>query len=317
MPLHVPVHSLATLAIRAWIAFLLFASLAWPAVARAETAQCTVLDTMPATIDAPGIYCLDQDFVQVFLGDAIRINSDDVVLDCNDRMLRHNDANSLGNGITTTSGRHNVTIRHCRLDNFTTGISIETNGLLGGSEVHLLDNTITRFRVSGITAYGSTIAIEGNRITGGRADTGSGGMTGIYLASFNSDGAGSGIRNNVIADLVPQPFEENANETMAIFFGNVGNTEIAGNVISGLFARGGGHCAWGIYGSSPTGASITGNVIMPPPSPPAPPNDGSFCGGITLYGTVPQQATNVCRDNVVGHFNTPIYGCVESGNTKL
>jgi hypothetical protein len=56
--------------------------------ASAETTQCTVITTVPTTIDTPGIYCLTSDlYLQSDVGVAVTINSNDVVLDLNGHAL--------------------------------------------------------------------------------------------------------------------------------------------------------------------------------------------------------------------------------------
>ncbi|MGH8029528.1 MAG: hypothetical protein ACREO3_06305 [Arenimonas sp.] len=61
--------------------------------------------------------------------------------------------------------------------------------------------------------------------------------------------------------------------------------------------------------------AVVGNVLATPPAPGVAPLDGLRSAGISLQGTQEQQATNLRRDNTVGHFETNIGGCVQSGNT--
>jgi hypothetical protein len=86
-------------------------------------------------------------------------------------------------------------------------------------------------------------------------------------------------------------------------------------VISGIYANTNWYVA-AITGSESTGILIAGNTILSPPPLPAP-LDGSQSSGIILGGTVETQATNVCRDNVVGHFSADILGCVKDGNSEF
>ena len=125
--------------------------------------------------------------------------------------------------------------------------------------------------------------------------------------SFGNNGAGTVIRDNVISGLRPPPGDP-VNDVMGIFLANVQDTEISGNVISDMHARTN-RCAWGVYGSGAVGVLAAGNTLQSALQPGVAPYDGTPCGGISLFGTAGQQATNVCRDNVVGHFNTDITGC--------
>jgi hypothetical protein len=86
-------------------------------------------------------------------------------------------------------------------------------------------------------------------------------------------------------------------------------------VISGLYANTNWYVS-AIAGSDVTGTLVARNTILSPPPLPAP-LDGSQSGGIVLSGTLEQQATNVCRDNVVGHFGSNVVGCVKDGNTEF
>jgi hypothetical protein len=284
--------------------------LAWPATGRAETMDCQAL-TVPTTITVPGHYCLVADSTQAFSLWAIAIAADDVVLDCNHHRLRNTDAASAWPGIRAED-RHRVTVRNCVIDGFHDGISFGNNGA-GNADVSLLGNQVLNFRQQGMVLWGSSFRVEGNRISQGLGND-NGGIVGIYLISFDQKGAGTVIRDNVISGLRPPPGDP-ANDVMGIFLANVQNTEISGNVISDLHARTN-HCAWAVYGSGAVGVLATGNTLQSALQPEAAPYDGTPCGGISLFGTVEQQATNVCRDNVVGHFNTDITGCgVSDANT--
>jgi hypothetical protein len=305
---------LATVPCRAWLAAALLAWIAWPASARAETSSCIVLDTLPQQIMTPGKYCLDHDFSQSFNAWAIDIYSNDVVLDCNGHRIRQTNAAGAFPGISNGIERSNVTVRNCVVDGFHDGISMSTNTAAGNRENVIENNTVVNFRQQGIVAWGSGVRIEGNHIANALGDD-NGGMVGISLVSLDGNGAGNVIRNNTITDFRPGS-NANANATQGIFLGNVRNTEISGNTISGLNSRTG-QCTWAIYGSGATGTQVTGNVLLSVPQPVAAPLDGGQCAAVAMYGTVEQQATNVCSDNVASHFNTNYFGCVVNTNTSF
>jgi hypothetical protein len=247
---------------------------------------------------------------QAFGAWAISIAANDVVLDCNGHRIRQTDPGGAFPGIDAQA-RQNVTVRNCVVDGFHDGISF-SNNQTGNYAVNILDNHVLNFRQQGIIAWGSSFRIEGNRITQGLGND-NGGITGIFLLSMDQNGAGTVIRGNLITDLHP-PATDPSNDVTGIFVANVRDTVIADNVISNLGANAQ-HCAWGVYGSGATAVSATGNQILSPPR--TGPDDGTQCGGIALFGTAEQQATNACRDNVVGHFNGNISGCLEISNTEL
>jgi hypothetical protein len=312
MPRVEPFHSMPTVIRRAWLAMALFAWLFWPGWARAETTACTVLDTLPAQVTVAGNYCLDKDFSQVFSAWAINLASDDVTLDCNGHRLRQTDPAGAFPGIEVSADRRHVVVRNCVVDGFHDGILFSNGAGGGGRDSVAQGNTVLHFRQSGIVAWGSSMHIEGNHISQALAND-NGGAYGIFLMSADSNGAGSVIRDNTITDFTPATSGA-ANAINGIFIANVRNTEISGNTIANLPARTG-QCAWAIYGSDPTGTRITGNVLLSVQQPVVAPLDGNQCG-ISLYGTAQEQATNVCDDNVVGHYGA-IYGCVSAGNTEF
>jgi hypothetical protein len=310
MPRIEPFHSLATVFRRAWLAIALFAWVAWPAAARAETTACTVLGALPIAVGAPGNYCLDHDYAQAFDYFAVNITGNDITLDCNGHRLRNTNAANAYPGVDVGGSLSHVVVRNCVIDGFHDGIIFSNGGGNGARNSIARDNTILHFRQQGIVGWGSSLLIEGNRISQALGDD-NGGAIGIYLISIDANGSGSVIRNNTIVDFTPAPSGA-ANAVAGIWIGNVRNTEISGNTVANLNARTG-QCAWAVYGSDPTGTRVTGNVLLSVPQPVAAPYDGSQCG-ISLYGTAQEQATNVCDDNVVGHYGA-IYGCVSAGNT--
>lgn len=314
MPCRAVVHSLATVICRAWLAIALFAWLAWPAAARAETTACTVLASLPASIGSAGTYCLEQDFSADFGYYAIAINTNDVVIDCNGHRIRQTDPAGAWGGIGSGVERNHVVVRNCVLEGFRNGIEMSTNTSAGNRTAVIAGNTIVRFRESGIIAWGSGLLIENNHIAQALG-TESGGLVGIYLLSSDANGAGSVIRGNTITDFRPGAFAS-PNWTLGINVSNVRNTDIGHNTISALNARTG-QCTWGIYGSGASGTRVGDNTILGVVQPVAPPVDGSQCAGVALYGTAEEQATNVCSDNVIGHFGTATFGCVAANTTVL
>jgi hypothetical protein len=314
MPYRASIHSLATVVCRAWLAFALFAWLAWPASVRAETTGCTVIDSVPYNILAPGNYCLTQDFT-VASGYGIIISSDDVVVDCNHHRLRNTDPAAYAPGVSNGVEHSNLTVRNCVIEGFREGVSMSTNTPPGNRENVIENNTILRFHGQGIIVWGSGVRIEGNHISQALGDD-NGGMIGIALWSMDNNAAGNVVRNNVITDFRPGAFA-NPSGTLGIYVATDRDTVIEGNTISGLNARTN-QCTWGIYsGYNATGVEVRDNVILSVPQPVAAPLNGTQCGGVTLSGTPETQATNVCVDNVVGHFNTNFSGCVLNTNTSL
>ena len=286
-----------------------------PGPARAEIGACNVIDTLPITIATPGRYCLVHDIAGTYAeGYALRIYSDDVVLDCNGFRLSETNAANTVAAIYVTGDHDTATIRNCVVDGFQTGILVqEVND--NGSRNHVIENnTVLRSRQIGISAAGSNIRIEGNRVLGNTGNL-NGVAYGIYLYSSNNRGVGNTIRDNLVGDFRFNPPSGTGSAVVGISFFNVHDTEVTGNTVSGLYAPTG-QGVYGIAGSNATFALMTGNRVLSPP-PLAAPFDGGNYTGIRLDGTVEQQATHTCRDNVVGHFNANYQGCTQVDNTSF
>jgi parallel beta-helix repeat protein len=287
---------------------LLAAALAWSGSAHAETTGCQVLDTLPATIAAPGHYCLDHDFVQDFGNQVpIQLQADDVVLDCNGHRVKHTNAANTLDAIYGPGERHDVTIRNCVLDGWYVGIFLQASSDPGARGNRIEDNQVLRSRVAGIYVIGSDNRIDRNRVAQNTADYG-GSAYGIFVISMDKTGVGNVVRDNHVSDFRPTPPGTSAT-VEGITVSNLHDTEVSGNVISGLYNIDGQYAA-GIVGYDASGTVVHDNTILTPPYPGPAPWTGYHAYGIYLPGTAEEMATNVCRDNVVGHFNTAAYGCI-------
>lgn len=145
--------------------------------AAAETTQCTAINSLPAVINAQGVYCLKKDLsTAISSGAAITIGSNNVTLDCNDWKI-----GGLAAGLATNAtgieaiDRKNITIRNCGIRGFRNGIFLYGNGAY-----HLVeDNRIDLSTSAGIQVEGDGTTVRGNRVydTGGQA----GYANGIYV----------------------------------------------------------------------------------------------------------------------------------------
>jgi len=141
--------------------------------ARAEThATCTgFIDSIPATINTQGVWCLRKDAsTSVTSGAAITVNTNNVTIDCNGFKVG---GLAAGNGSKTSGifadGRQNTTIRRCNLRGFHHGILLQ--GDTGG---HLVEhNRIDNSLAVGIDVRGSRNLIQHNSVfdTGGAPDS--------------------------------------------------------------------------------------------------------------------------------------------------
>ncbi len=138
-----------------------------PAVAFAQ--DCTEIAAVPATISAPGKYCLAKDFtINSTTAKAITINTNDVTLDCRGHMLKNTATSNAGSsaGIFLNS-RNNVTIQHCRvIGGFQTGIDVFQNLSVANKNyyIQVQDNYVAGPFWMGIRAYGSAVEVTGNKV---------------------------------------------------------------------------------------------------------------------------------------------------------
>jgi parallel beta-helix repeat protein len=165
----------------------------------AETTICTVIASVPATISAPGIYCLKSDLMtSIASGVAITIDSNFVTLDLNGWRLGGGAA-GLGTsayGIRVID-RRGVTVRNGSVKGFYCGVAFESSGV---STANLVED----IRADGNTQMGiymgsSYSVVRNNQVsnTGGISIDGFGDAWGIRSA-----GTGNQILNNVVSSTV-------------------------------------------------------------------------------------------------------------------
>jgi hypothetical protein len=297
------------------VALLLVAGmLAAPAPARAETQVCTVIASLPIYINTEGHYCLEQDFDYTGVATAaLQIDADNAVLDCNHHRITQVGHPGQSTGLYVTNEREGVILRNCTMEDFSYPIFVQSSSEPGAHADVIEGNTVLRSGAVGIQAIGSNLRIERNRVSGNTGVT-NGTAVGIFLLNMGTDGTSNTIRDNVITDFKPAAPPVGSHTTvMGIAFSNVDDTEVTGNVVSGLYATTG---SWveGIESQGTNNSIIARNTVLAAPPLPAP-LDGAQSYGIVLYGP---NVGNVCRDNTVGHFTSlNLSGCLDSVNTDF
>ncbi|MGH8029529.1 MAG: NosD domain-containing protein [Arenimonas sp.] len=294
-----------------WLFALALAFAALPS-AHASTTACTPVVSLPANLFEPGHYCLDNDFTQSFTTAAIQLFADGIVLDCNGHRIRNTNATNTQSGVGGQD-RQGVTIRNCTFDGFYIGIYLySSNDDFGGNSIE--DNVVINSRLTGIFAVGSNNRILRNRVSSVTGNY-NGGATGIIVYSATGTGVGNIIRDNVISNFRPVPPPGSSSSPIAINFYYARNTEVTGNIICGIYGTTG-QTLFLITSSTATESVVRGNTVLAPP-PMLPPYDATQYSAIILFGTPEEQATNVCSENIVGHFDLNITGCVKSANTEF
>jgi hypothetical protein len=163
----------------------------------AETVNCTAINSIPAIITVPGIYCLTRDLTTaIATGSAIDIQTNNVVIDLNGHRLGGGAA-GLGTGafgIHANNPRLNITVKNGTVRGFLGGIVLE------GGTGHLIEDILADGNTAyGIILVGARSVIRRNRVisTGGTTfQTGPGtGTAGIAVF----DGADVRVVDNDIA----------------------------------------------------------------------------------------------------------------------
>jgi parallel beta-helix repeat protein len=282
-----------------------------PVPARAETQVCTVVSSLPVSIDTAGTYCLEQNFDLTTISTAaVQIDADQVVFDCNHHAIVQAGHPGEYTGIYVPNERQAVTIRNCTVDAFSVGIFVQSSSEVGARANLVEGNTVLHSGQVGIYTLGSNNHIERNRVSG---NTGASSATGIQVLGFGYDGVSNTIRDNIVSDFRP-PLPNGTNATtLGITFSNVNNTEVSGNTVTGLYAPTGRE-VHAIESQGTHGSVIERNVVLSPPPLPAP-LDGLQAFGIVIFGGA---TDNVCRDNVAGHYEyANLSGCTDSVNTDF
>lgn len=135
-----------------------------PAQAAESLAGCDyTLQSLPAVISTPGVWCLAQDLsTSITSGYAVDIQADNVVLDCNHyklagRMDTTPQDAATARGVYTYQRRH-ITIRQCRISGFFMGVVLSGTG-------HLVeDNRFQRTAYRAIHVDGTAHAVRRNGV---------------------------------------------------------------------------------------------------------------------------------------------------------
>jgi hypothetical protein len=268
---------------------LLLAAATSPA-ARAETIDCTVIASVPATLSSQGVYCLAKDLpLNLESGAAITVATNNVTIDCNGFKL----GNLAASDGTTAVGiqalqRLNTTVRGCGIRGFRMGVQLEGGG-------HLIeDNRLDFNRHIGVLVSGDGSTVRRNRIFSTGGGTTGMGSAGIH-ASYGVD-----VIDNLVSGVETLP----ATPLYAIGIfsnGNVGGV-IEGNRIRGLAGGASGQTVGIDAQGSDAMSSLRANTLSA--------TDGA---GIGLQC---QSTDSFADGNHVVGFGTASAGCT-SGDAEL
>lgn len=262
------------------------AALPFSAVAAESYDSCKgTITTLPATINAPGTWCLKQDLSSALAsGNAITINADDVILDCNGFKLDGSAAGTAtkANGIRST--KSGSTVRHCNVRGFNAGIYI--SGIIGGHVVE--DNHLDGNTYMGIGVEGDGSVVRRNTVL----DTGGSTVTtrafGIYTR-YSAD-----VLDNTVSGVFAT-----GGDTAGIYTHSNPSGSLDGNRVRGVLKSGTG-IARGIDNVYSARITLNGNSIV---------GDGSASStGVRCSGS-----NGRAKDNVIAGFVTSILSCGNAG----
>jgi hypothetical protein len=255
----------------------------------ARAQGCTVLSTLPATISAPGSYCVQQDLSYSSLsGTAITVTSGHVVLDLGGHTI-WGSANpaSTATGIYGSDLAH-ITIRNGKLSGFHRGIQLEGNIYSSASNGHLIEGVELIYSFYfGIRVVGIECTVRNNRLTPVGGTTAKGTNTDVFgIEVFGSQNVISG---NEVLGMVPV----GTGVGYAIFMNASSYTIVEGNRVIG------GPGSSAIWAGSSLGVMVVNNRI----------NYGSK--GVTYSAS-----TGSYRDNLTVGVTYPYSGGTDAGNNQ-
>jgi len=227
-----------------------------PAVAAESYDNCAgFITSLPATITAPGIWCLDRDLsTAITSGIAVTVNANNVTIECNRFRIGGLQAGpgTSAFGIAAES-RLNTTIRNCSIRGFLGGI------VLDAGSGHLVEgNRLDGNTNVGIFVNGFGSIIRDNQVidTGGSTFTPSE-ASGIHAIN------GVDVIGNTVSGVAPAGTDAAA---QGIYTFNNGKGTVSGNRVRGLVPQGAG-TAFGIRNLVSGQILIRDNLLQGPGEP--------------------------------------------------
>jgi len=283
---------LATLAVLAGL-------LSAPGAARAaqsyDACEGRFIESLPATINTQGVWCLRKDLATgITSGAAITIATNNVTIDCNDFKIGGlaAGAGSQTRGIYAEN-RFNATIRHCNIRGFHAGIYI-----FGTNPAKTAGHVIENNRIENNLYYGAHIEGDGSVVEHNSfIDTG---------GSSVNKGAAVALSTmydvDVIDNLVSNVAALDSGGLASAYGMQVmsGSGSVVGNRVRGLAVLGAGNAtALLVYNTASERTNVHGNDFVGP----------GLGVGVYCYS-----AMAVTHGNTLGGFAVPLSTCTDRGN---
>lgn len=253
--------------------------------ANAEVTQCVEVTALPATISAPGVYCLKKNLgTNITSGAAVTITANNVTFEMNGYRLGGATA-----GLGTTAvgvesdGRKNIIIRNGAIRGFFRGIFLDGN--TSTSSGHIVEDMLMDGnRNAGIFVTGRNTTIRNNKVTNTGPGDFAAGAFGIY--SFRSSGVD--ITNNIVSGL------DETNEVIAITVQDASDVNVSNNRV---FDLNNAVTKRGIITFTSNRVVVRNNVVS------------SGNGGAIAIGEVTNTSNLACVGNAVSGFSSNFSGC--------
>lgn len=261
--------------------------------ALAQSADCTELGALPATITQPGKYCLAQDYtINSAIAKAITIAANDVTLDCRGHTIRNLAASNAGRSEGVFAfGRSNLTVRNCRIQGgFTNGISlIQDNAKATTAYYNTIEgNFVGGAYWHGIRAFGSALEIRDNRVydVGGQLDK--------YAIGLRLAGSTAGFQLHLVHDNSISGTNSPYSSAYGIFSDSSIASLIRMNSIVGTTASNQSYGSYAVKIASGNVNTIIDNHIVGSP----------YANDVGIH----TPSGNSCHDNTI-RSATPTVGC--------
>jgi len=272
----------------------LMLSIAPSAEAAESYDNCTgFITSLPATITTQGTWCLKQDLsTAITSGIAINIATNNVTIDCNDFKIGGlaAGAGTQTDGIYATL-KQNVTIRHCNIRGFSTGVYL---GHSGGFVVE--DNRFDGNTAYGIYVYGDGSVVRRNQVF----DTG--GSTGSTYAYGIATYSSVDVLDNTVSGVVATAGAGGQAYGISSQQNNGGS--ISGNRVRMILPDGTAYS----YGIEFSGTSNRNTIRS---------NDVTGTSIANSYGLSCVDSSQRAKDNVINGFATGISACSNDGGNVV
>jgi len=237
--------------------FALFLFVLFSSSVQAETMNCTVITSLPYSINAQGIYCLASDLsTGMTSGNAIEIATNNVVIDLNGHKL-----GGLAAGLGTHAAgiyayqRQNITIKNGTVRGFYRGIWLDDDLPYTTSQGHIVEDIrADQNTFVGLTVEGRANTIRNNIVVDTGRSTDVAGSAGGIVAV----GPIALVVNNSVRETKEKDAANAYSWGVYIYTGE--GSVVADNTIGNISFTNGG-TSYGIYITNSSDVTVKGNII--------------------------------------------------------